>query len=216
MFWATRFIVERKKKIFILICVLASAVHFSSIICLIMLALYNFRIKKYHYIVGLNLILISNIFPSSLSNALTGFIMFINPDMGGFLRYANEPLGFSVGLFAEFLMGGLLVFFYKYNNNEKVNFAYNVFVVGMFIRLFFTFGMSYMRLSFYFIVFMIIVIPEVIKKINRPANHYVAILVTFLMSIYFLYSVYMVGIGNSSEPNIQYDINFNILNENVF
>lgn len=188
------FIKEKKPIKFILVVLLASLFHKTAIIFLIAYFFRYIKINKKNFTIEIVLFLIMQI---------VGFYIIINLARQVYPYYIPENITFSTsGLTQAFvilfyLIVGLYLYYYKTNkNNKEIDIIYNIMFVAFFIQSFTNRLPMINRIMWYFYIFIIIFLPNIVGDIENKKIKNIAYwgiislnLVQFLLSSIKMYNI---------------------------
>ena len=184
------YLVKQKKLIpFILVVVLATYVHISALIMLLLYPVFYMQIKNKHLVVILSVIALIFVFRMQLFTALFPFVG------DKYSKYAN--VGDTGGYTMYFFFIIWLVISFIYPDEKKLNFETrglrNIIVLMTIIQGFASIHTLAMRLNYYFIMLFPIAIPKILNW-PKDGNENIAQLtkwttVIFLL-FFFFYTIY--------------------------
>lgn len=188
------FIKEKKPIKFILVVLLASLFHKTAIIFLIAYFFRYIKINKKNFTIEIVLFLIMQI---------VGFYIIINLARQIYPYYIPENITFSTsGLTQAFvilfyLIVGLYLYYYKTSkNNKEIDIIYNIMFVAFFIQSFTNRLPMINRIMWYFYIFIIIFLPNIVGDIENKKIKNIAYwgiislnLVQFLLSSIKMYNI---------------------------
>ena len=214
--FSTKFIFEKRLFAFIACVISASFIHSSSIIYLLAYPIYNIRwtLNSRQYIILTFLAILLGVF---ISKFLPNIIEYINGYQEGIsehYEYYAEGVGgftnkvevFGIASIRRYVVWALILFFLKDISTPDVAFYKNCMLVSFFI--FFLFSdsmeMSY-RISYYYSMFELALIPIMISSIN--SQRFKLLVFIFFSSFYFYLTFKLVDnpLGNL---NIYHNILF--------
>lgn len=186
--WGHKFLFSKKNK-FILIVLLATTFHFSAIFSLLMIPLYNFRIKKKHLLYIYSFVLLFNVFSQYFINFIFTIISRV-PFLSQYTIYQETFKSDLSSTPYDFLVYSLILFlslwFVKKEAKSVPSFyfyqsclAVVVILKGM--------ALSYKffdRISAIFSIFLILLLPIILKNLKTKERKYVKISILFFFVIY--------------------------------
>lgn len=193
VFYAVAYVFERKPFYFILFIAIASLFHVSALVAL---PIYFFRSKRFSNVILLSMLIGVILAPTFLKEVI-----------GQHLPYYSHYLESEAG-HGWMMMYLLLIFFaFIIVRNKKISgergaLFYNSYVFGLFLYCFFVqFGDIAPRISFYYLIFLTLLIPEVL--IGYKAKQ-VMPLVCFFFAILFSVNFYFFDKNSYKNPYLPY------------
>lgn len=227
-FFCTQFVFSNKKK-FIFYILLASLVHYSAIFCLSFLFVSTRKksIKFVFLCLALSLIpVFSGATLGEFVNSVLVYVMNAVPGIDShFLQYTNSTWkGISAGVIIENVL--FLTIYILYNrivtddrdNKDlyKISYFSNLYFIGMILRNMFSSIDAVSRIGFYFIIFFIIVVPNIMHKVNINLRIVLSFGIYIFFFTYFLYGIYMAQYNfAASNVNINYEFNIDVINGQI-
>lgn len=183
VFLSYEFIKKRKLLWFILIVLLASSFHKSALVFLAAYPLYSLKIKKKHFLIVL--VLIAVIF--SLKSFLLRF--FIST---AFEKYDNSELLVETGAYTMFFV---MLFIYSLSvfiknqavSSEKFDSFSNYMLVAVIIQIAASESQIAMRAGYYYYIFVILLLPEMINSLKYAKIKKGLIFVALVFCLIFYY-----------------------------
>lgn len=182
-----KYLKENKFIPFFILVILGSFFHTSAIIFLIIYPIKNMKINYKHFIIPLVALFIAYFFKDFVLKLLE-FLNLID-GYSGYLTN-NSSLNLS-GFIIQFF---IFLFCYVYkknilNQDEKDNVLYNLVFLGLFFQAFSLVIAEFFRVSMYFSVFSIILIPKAImSEHNMNMKNIVYLFVLLSLTLYFLWT----------------------------
>lgn len=176
------FIVQKKLVKFVLLVLVAFLFHSSAILFLIAFPVYYFPIKKKYRFITLLLIFVVFVFRTQLFYLLA-------PLLDDSAKADNN------GALALFLVFILVYIFCCYFSKDckKDNGLLNLFLIAILCQAFGNIFASAARVGFYFMPFICLLLPKVLKNIRNPERSLISIPIYSIFIIYGLYSLYSNG-----------------------
>lgn len=227
-FFCAQFVFTNKKK-FISYIILASLIHYSAIFCLSFLFI-SARKKSISFIIlflSLSLIpVFSGVTLGEFLNDILVYVMNIIPGIDShFLYYTNSTWkGISAGIIIENILFFMVYILYyriyaqKQEDKEfyKISYFINIYFMGMLIRNTFSSIDAISRIGFYFVIFFIIVVPNIMHKIDVSFRIILASFICIFFLTYFLYGVFMAQYNfKASNVNINYEFDPDVINGKI-
>ena len=200
IFYSFKYIKTRKLFLFLFVVTIAFLFHKSAILAIVLYWLYNKKVEsKYLFI-----LFFAGLFFSDLAYYVVEYLM---PE---YLMYLDRKIGVGGDklLLIFQIIGFLLLFLVnKVKRNEVNNFYILVFFIGLFIwSSLAPYGHAGFRGGLYFIVFFILLLPEVYDIIKEKK---MLKQLTYLVCFSFFIFTLWVGIKNpNKDPNIPYRVYF--------
>ena len=200
--WAFIYLYNRKNIRFFLLLGLSYLCHKSSLILLAIFIILKFRDKKNFYKILVVLFAITAVFSSSI-------ISLVINSMGSerYLVYLDDSNAYAASstMFLVYLAVFLFALVYNYKKYEAENIREARTILGMaylgLVALLFAFSIaSTFRLSFYFGVFLGILVPNCIYYERNTKNR--IIIKTVILSVLLLYFMYVNRNGSSTVPYV--------------
>lgn len=173
VFYGIKYIVQRKFSFYVATVIVASLFHYSAIVAVIIYFLNRISLNRVTSIA----LIISSFFVTSV---LLDVIVQI-PRYASYADY-NTGTGTSMQVFL-LLMAVVFILFFDAFKSIEARFYYTVFIVGVCVySAFILMGEAAARISGYFIIYLILLIPELRYKFKKKQFYLVVIL--FSMSMY--------------------------------
>lgn len=176
--------IENKDKIrFILTIIIGSLFHSSALIFLIAYPIFWIKIDKFFRIVSIIFLL----FVFVIRRQIFIFIIpFINTQYG-VLTESN-----SVGIYIFLLLIYVFMLFFSNHNETNINGYLNILFLGIIFQTFASINSMAMRISEYFILILIVLIPKMLIELKIKTNKTILYFLFFIgfiaLGLYFLYS----------------------------
>lgn len=196
--YSIRYIFERKLLSFIFVIFIASLLHYTAIMCVCLYYLYGRKIPSVFLIV----FFASSFFAFPLAQNIIDTLL---PFYSHYLDVKVEGgKSFQALLILLFL---LFIMFRRLINNKKSDFYFVTFIIGACIyNTFQPIGFSATRVSYYFLIFLILLVPSFGSRIRKKQFTLLLIALTFTLFIISLYSNSKVG---TRSPSVPYQTFFN-------
>lgn len=180
-FFASLFVVERKVISFLLLVLLGSTFHTSSLLFLIAYPLYNLNLSKNGRIASIVLLPIAFVFKGSLFSSLCSIV--------GLYKSSVDDNG-AWTLFVVYFL--IYVFCCIFKTEDKLyNFYLNLFWVSCFIQAMGGVNLIVSRAGFYFAVFLPLLLPRALQSIkNDFAKMNIQIITMVCFILFGLYNIY--------------------------
>ncbi len=198
VFYAIRFIINRNLFKFIIFVLIASLFHYSALISLPMYFLYRVKFTK---IFSLIIIFLSIFISPFLSKILILYFPYYSN------YFNNASHGKSLLYFLFFIL--IFIFMhYKYIKDYRTSFYFNVYTIGislyiMFIQL----GDVGIRISYYYLIFLIFLIPSILKIYKVKQAYFIMIILTLFI---YIFNFYLFEKNNYKNAYIPYNIFLNV------
>jgi len=211
--YAVLSIKDDKKYLGYCLFLMAIIFHYSSMIAIFIFILFkgliNTKKSSYFYI---SIILIAAVLSLYVNSLIAGLINIINIDLiNRYEKYVNmeNTQNFVRALFYFIIY---LMILFLYSNEKKVSqiniILFNLYTIGMFITTIGSGNMNINRLSNFFLIFLIFLLPNLVlsrtNKLIFSSRQFILIIILILFSIY-----YYNGIVSKNEVYLQYRTIFN-------
>ena len=186
--------VKKKKLIPFLITVLiAMGFHLSAFILFAMYPLYYFRLKKRHLIIIVSLIAITYIFNRQIFTGLLNIMTLIYPRYDEYMSLENTG---AVTMIICFVVFTMIAYIIPDEHNEDDEFIgmRNYLLLATLLQCFAPIHNWAMRMNYYYILFVPIVIPKVISYADirwKQIAKITEIVMCAFFTLYFVYTVYI-------------------------
>lgn len=184
------FLKNKKVISFIIMILIASLFHKSSLICLIIYPIYHFKHTKKMLYIFVPLLIITWIFKNQIFSSI---IQFVDPLYQE--RYNIIESNGAYGMLVLLILFNLICFILPEKNQVDDNFngLRNILVLSTFIQCFASINPVVMRINYYLLLFVPILIPMVkykCKKGNIKINNLLELIITSFLIFYFFYNGY--------------------------
>lgn len=197
VYYGFRYIFERRVVSYFLIVLLASSIHYTSIIALPLYYLYS---RRFHWMVYV-LVLISSFFAFPLAKYMVSVLI------PGYSHYLDSPnKGGAVFQFFIFILSSLFLALGQYRGDVYRRFYFDVFILGVVLyNTFQPIGFAGTRVSYYYLFSLVLLVPKLFISV-RP-RQFLAIFF-LLISILFSISLVLHSKVGTRSPSIPYSIFF--------
>ncbi len=179
--------IKRKKPIqFILLVLFASLYHNTALVFLIAYPVSHMKLGKYHFFAAIITFVIFILFKNQLRNFLGNILQ--EERYQGYWADEVSTLTLS-GFIIQVCIFTYTVFYYKkaIQNNPDIIVMYNMAFIGLMFQLFSSFIAEFFRISMYFSVFNIILIPEASYCEKRYNIRTLFQLALFFVLLFYMY-----------------------------
>ena len=184
------FLKERKAIPFILMVILASLYHQSALIFLLMYPIANVKLGKYHFVAAIVMLVVFYAFREQLLSFLADTLQ------------SERYQGYTSGEANTLSMTGFIIqvaifiynlFYYKkvIRNNKDAIILYNLAFMGVIFQLYSSFIAEMFRISMYFSIFNIILVPLATMEEDNPKTRK---MMTFVVLLILLLNTFKNGI----------------------
>lgn len=172
VFYGIKYIFQRKFFSYVVAVILASMFHYSAIIAIVIYFLNRINLSRLTAVV---LIVVSFFVSPILSDIIT--------QIPKYAAYGSYKTGVGPGMqLFLLLMSAVFIFFYNSFKSTESKFYYSVFIVGVCTYNAFIFiGEVAARTAYYFIIYLILLIPELGYRFKKKQFYFVIILCSTLM-----------------------------------
>ncbi|BAS67698.1 MAG: EpsG family protein [Gammaproteobacteria bacterium] len=180
VFYGIKYIFQRNFFLYVVTVILASMFHYSAIITIVIYFLNRINLSRFTSIV----LVVTSFF-------VTPILFYVMTQIPRYAVYASYNSGAGVGMqLFLLLMSVVFIFFCNSFKTIESRFYYNVFIVGVCTYNAFIFvGDVAARISYYFIIYLILLIPELQYRFKKKQFYFVVILFSiFMYSISFYLS----------------------------
>lgn len=177
-FFSFKYVRERKLSKFLLLILLATTFHFSAIIFIFAYTLYRIKIKDIHIILMLP-------FTAFIYIKKVEIFLFFYKFYKGYLGQIENTGAHTMFLVMIFVFVISCIFENKKTFNADYNAYKNYLLVAIFVQSFASLSSTIMRLGHYYFLFIILLIPEVIKTQKDKHVRAVAVGILCLALLYF-------------------------------
>ena len=212
MFYAYNFLIKSNYKKYVLLCLISSIIHISSLLLLIFPVIMKIRCNKLSCYV---MVFLTILFSYSYSNH---FITLVVSNIGIYAEYLDiNKLDQGIGFSAYFFLIQCIFLIYKLNWNIK-----DEYVVGVFITiatmLKFTMVRPYSRINAFFSIMFIVAWIMILARQCLRDNVIVSLIILGIYAMTFLYNINAASSGHLedwrvSAGNINYTVNMNLFDE---
>lgn len=172
------FLKERKLFKFVIMVAIASLFHQSGIFFLIAYPVYHFKSTKKYLLVIVPSVLLIFIFRRQIFNVLS--VLYDN----SYIPVESNAYGFLIGLIVIWIFS---LFWFRNIKDNHIEGLLNLLLIAIIIQLFASYHPFVMRLGYYFFVYMILLIPEIVIKVKDLGLRSLSYGFVFLFfSFYFL------------------------------
>jgi len=194
VFYGVKYIFQKKLLPYLAIVVLAMMFHYSAIIAIVIYFLNVINLSRF----ALVALVVTSFFTT---HVLLDIIVQI-PEYAFYADY-NTGSGIGMQLFL-LLMSVVFILFFNALKSVESRFYCNVFIVGVCVYNAFIFiGEGAARVSYYFIIYLILLIPELEYKFKKKQFYFMVIL--FSMSMYAI-SFYLSYANPNKNPLVPYQV----------
>ncbi|WXT99918.1 MAG: hypothetical protein Ctma_0624 [Catillopecten margaritatus gill symbiont] len=193
LFYGIKYIVQRNFYYYLAIVALAMMFHYSAIIGIVFYFLYRIELNRF--------ITSSLIIASFFTTPVLYYIIEHLPKYSDYiLPVLNRGTGAKMQLFL-LLSAVIFMFFYNSFKSTESKFYYNVFIVGVCTYNAFLFiGDFATRISYYFIIYLILLIPELKYKFEKKQFYLATVLFSILLYATSFYLSYKEPTKNALVP----------------
>jgi hypothetical protein len=201
VFYGFRYIQNRKLFPYLITITIAILFHKSAVIGIVLYWIYNRRIKNIYYMI----LYFAGLFSSKLAYLVVAYIF---PQ---YLKYLDRKIGTGGDkVLLLFQLIGLILLLLV--DSKKMAFKnYNFYMTSFFIGLFIwsslsSYGHAGFRGALYFMVFFILLLPEVLDLIKE--RKLLKQLVYYISFAFFIFSLWLGTKNETKDPNIPYQVIF--------
>lgn len=204
VFYSLRYIVKRNLLKYLLLIFVAFLFHISAIIATPIYFLYRNKFSKKFAVL---LLLLLSFFLSSV------LVIIIQKYMPIYASYIYESARFGKNLFYFFVLIYIFVLMnYKYIRNNNASFFFNTFTVGLCLyAMTIQLGEVAPRASYYYLIFIIVLIPSILKFYKTKQIYFIMLFVTIIL---YSFNFYLFAKNEHKNPYVPYHIFFLIDEEN--
>lgn len=197
VFYSTRYILKQEFIKFILCILLAQIFHVTSLLCIILYFLPKIKLSKRHFFINIIIIIcifigLSFIFKQTIY--FTKYVYFFD-------EYASN---ISVqDLILRPILFLISTYYFIRTDNYKFNFFYNIQLISLFLCIFsiiVPIGMMTSRILFYFTIYEILIIPNLLFLEKNKINKIFLFLFLFLLYSSYFYIFIVLNGGHSVLP----------------
>lgn len=198
VFFSLKYIVDRNFFKYFILITIASIFHTTALVTLPMYFLYRVKFTK---IFSLIIIFLSIFISPFLSKILILYFPYYSN------YFNNASHGKSLLYFLFFIL--IFIFMhYKYIKDYRTSFYFNVYTIGislyiMFIQL----GDVGIRISYYYLIFLIFLIPSILKIYKDKQAYFIMITLTLFI---YIFNFYLFEKNNYKNAYIPYNIFLNV------
>lgn len=175
-FFSFKFIKEQKKVWFILFCFLAMSFHKSAFIFLLSYPIYYLKISKKFFLFFNFIFLVLFIFKDKL------FLIFYKFYKG---RTGEIEITNAYNMLILLIILLIVSYLFVRNNYEIINGYRNFLIITITLQIFASVSNIAMRLGYYYYIFLILLIPEIIYKQSIKNNRIIMTITVILFAVYF-------------------------------
>lgn len=204
IFFSIKYIFNRNIIKYMILIFIASIFHITALIAFPLYFAYKVRFTKK---ISLLIILFSFYIASLIPNILEIYFPY-------YYFYVSENANSGKSLLYFFLLIFFFILFhYKYIKDEKSCFYYNTYVIGVALYcLLIQLGEVAPRVSYYYLIFLILLIPSTIKFYKIKQAYFIILIMTILL---YSFNFYLFNKNENKNPYIPYNTFINI-NEKTY
>ncbi len=189
---AFQFVKKRKLFLFLITVVVAMAIHQSSFMLLAMYPLYSFKLKKNHAFIVIPMIAIVYVFNKPIFTSLLNIMSLWNTKYSDYVENTNTGAVTMILCFAAFTL-----FAYIVPDDKKVDAEFigmrNYLVLATILQCFAPLHTLAMRMNYYYILFIPVVIPMVLNYADlrwKEVAKLAEVVLCVFFTGYFIFTVY--------------------------
>jgi len=207
MFFYTVSLYLKKEKIFLLFLLLSLTIHYSVFLAYIIF--FSFRKilhKRFYFLIYVFIIAFSFIGAFFIKNILSSLLSLL-PLLSNYSHYLSGEFDINIMrtiVYIGFYFFILFLFVHYKDKNNLINSLFNLYTIGMVITLFGMSNMNVNRFANYFMIFIIVLIPNLLLSPKSAIKYNQRILIIFILFV-FLSLYYYMGILAVKDVFLTYD-----------
>lgn len=166
LLWSYKYILDKKLGKFLVTVLVASSMHLSALIFIPAYFISKVKWKRYHILGAIAIYSLVYIFKHEIGRILT--IIYYQDSTQILNKYVSTG---SIGGLALFVLSIILIGFFvyspiKYKDRENTV-LFNLMIIAFFIQSLSSFSYLFTRLNMFYLIFIILYVPKIIKNIDK-------------------------------------------------
>lgn len=166
LLWSYKYIIDKKIGKFLICVFIASSIHLSALVFIPAYFIGNLKWKKYHILLVSVMYSVVYLFRYQIGRMLT--VIYYEESTQILNKYVSTG---SIGGLALFLLATLIIGFIIYNpikHQDRENIVlFNLIIIAFFIQSLSSFSYLFTRLNMFYLIFITIYIPKIIKNMSK-------------------------------------------------